>query len=239
MSGAAALWHDVECGAYVADLALWEELADSRGGPVLELGCGTGRVALHLARRGHRVLGLDSDERLVEVLRERGAGLGVEAELGDARDFNVGTRFPLVIAPMQLLQLLPGREDRIRCLRRVHEHLRPAGAVAVAIVKSVPVDSGSSPPLPDTRESDGWVYSSLPLDVGVEPGAIRIRRLRQAVSPAGALSEETNEVRLARLDAAALEAEADEAGFAPCERREIPPTDAHVGSTVLLLERGA
>jgi tRNA G46 methylase TrmB len=49
---AEAIWHDVECGSYQADLPLWEELAQRAQGAVLELGCGTGRVALHLARRG-------------------------------------------------------------------------------------------------------------------------------------------------------------------------------------------
>ena len=62
-----AIWHDVECGAYDADLPLWEELADEAGGPVLDLGCGTGRVALHLSRRGHRVLGLDTEASFLAV----------------------------------------------------------------------------------------------------------------------------------------------------------------------------
>ena len=65
------IWHDVECGAYDGDLALWRELADGGGGPILDLGCGTGRVALDLARRGHAVHGLDLDPELVAALNAR------------------------------------------------------------------------------------------------------------------------------------------------------------------------
>ena len=67
----AAVWHDVECGGYTADLAAWEELADRVDGPVLELGCGTGRVALHLARRGGEVWAVDADPSLLDALRAR------------------------------------------------------------------------------------------------------------------------------------------------------------------------
>jgi SAM-dependent methyltransferase len=233
------MWHDLECGGYEADLSLWESLADSQAGPVLELGCGTGRVALHLARRGHRVLGLDRDERLLGVLRRRAAGLGVEVEAGDARDFRLGASFALALAPMQLLQLFSGPQERIRCLRCLREHLRPGGLAAIAIVESVPVAADGSPPLPDARESDGWVYSSLPVDLDVAAEAIRIRRLRQTVSPDGSLREETNEISLATLDAPTLEAEAIEAGLCAGGRREIPATDAHVASTAVLLRREA
>ena len=69
----AAIWHDVECGSYTADLELWEELS-GEGAAVLDLGCGTGRVALHLARRGRRVTGLDRDPQLLAALELR-AGL--------------------------------------------------------------------------------------------------------------------------------------------------------------------
>ena len=50
-TGDEAIWLEVECGAYAADLALWSELAREAAGPVLELGCGTGRVAVHLGGR--------------------------------------------------------------------------------------------------------------------------------------------------------------------------------------------
>ena len=56
-----AIWHDLECGAYAEDLPLWRSLASTYGDPVLDVGAGTGRVALDLARRGHRVTALDRE----------------------------------------------------------------------------------------------------------------------------------------------------------------------------------
>src|SRR6188472_2825680 len=64
----AALWHDLECGGYREDLPLWRSLADEQGGPVLDIGAGTGRVALDLAARGVPVVALDADAALLEAL---------------------------------------------------------------------------------------------------------------------------------------------------------------------------
>ncbi len=222
------IWHDVECGAYEVDLALWEELAGGCGGPILELGCGSGRVLRHLSRRGHEISGLDRDPRLIEELDG--------AQLGDARDFELGRRFGLVLAPMQLIQLFAEEKERLDCLRCVAAHLAADGLAAFAIVESMPEPSSGASPLPDAREVDGWVYSSLPVDARVDAEAIRVRRLRQTVSPAGELGEELHEVELRILDAATLEDEARKIGLRPIGRRPIPPTDAHVGSTVVLLK---
>ncbi|HYQ77977.1 MAG TPA: class I SAM-dependent methyltransferase [Solirubrobacterales bacterium] len=243
-----AIWHDVECGAYAADLPLWEELAERCGSPVLELGCGTGRVALHLARRGHEVIGLDSDPELLAVLRERASdirhsGVGLEPEarvkplLADARDFELESPASLVLAPTHLLQLLTGPGERAESLRCIAASLRPGGIFAAAIIEDLPEADGSPPPLPDVREVDGWVYSSLATEVAVGPGELRVRRLRQTVSPQGSLSEEPNEIRIATFAAEALEAEAAGVGLVPAGRREIAPTDLHVGSIVVLLAR--
>jgi SAM-dependent methyltransferase len=225
---ASVIWHEAECGGYAADLRLWEELAGKAKGPILDLGCGTGRVTFHLARRGHEVVGLDRDPRLI-------AGLA-NAEQGDARDFELNRQFALVLAPMQLIQLFADREERIRCLECVAGHLAPGGLAAFAIVESMPEPVDSAAPLPDARELDGWVYSSLPLDATVADGAIRVRRLRQTVSPAGELAEQVDEIALRTLDASTLEEEAHRAGLRPAGRRPVPPTEAHVGSTVVLLE---
>jgi len=232
-----AIWHDVECGSYAADLPLWEGLAERQGGTVLELGCGTGRVALHLARRGYRVIGLDADPDLLAVLASRGEALPIGTLEADAREFALDEPVTLVLAPTHLLQLLADAEERAECLRCVAAALRPGGIFAAAIIEELPEPDGAPPPLPDVREVDGWVYSSLATEVAVGPGELRVRRLRQTVSPAGELSEEPNEVRIATFTAGTLEAEAAAFGLVPAGRHVIPPTDLHVGSLVVLLER--
>ncbi|HVD40919.1 MAG TPA: class I SAM-dependent methyltransferase [Solirubrobacterales bacterium] len=238
-TSAAAIWHDVECGSYGADLPLWEELAERCGGPVLELGCGTGRVALHLARRGHEVVGLDRDPELLAVLAERGADLSVQALEADARNFELGSPASLVLAPTHLLQLLADSSERAESLRCIATALRPGGILAAAIIEEMPEPDGAPPPLPDVREVDGWVYSSLATEAAVGPGEIVVRRLRQTVSPQGSLREEPNEVRIATFAAEVLEAEAEPFSLLPAGRHEIAATDIHVGSLVVLLEKAA
>ena len=233
-----AIWHDVECGSYAAELVLREELAEAADGPVLELGCGTGRVLLHLARRGYEGVGLDRDPELIATLRGRCSGHPVTTVLADARDFTVDREVALALAPTQMLQLLPDAGARIECLRCVAAALRPGGRFAAAILEGMPEPDGAPPPLPDVREVDGWVYSSLAVEGAVGPGEIVVHRLRQTVSPEGELAEEPNAIRIATFPAAQLEEEAAEAGLRPLERREIPATDIHVGSVVVVLEKG-
>jgi len=242
MSAERVIWHDVECGGYEADLPLWEELAAKGGGSILELGCGTGRVVLHLARATEElVIGLDVDDELVAALWDRAGGLNGDAEIEDVRGFELRERFQLVLAPMQLIQLLPERTDRICCLSCVADHLERGGRAAFAIVEEAPSPPGGdvAPPIPDVREVDGRVYSSLPLPPEVREGAIVLRRLRQTVAPDGAFEEEANEVVLQELSAETLEQEAMEMGLTPIGRHEIPATDAHVSSTVVMLEMEA
>jgi cyclopropane fatty-acyl-phospholipid synthase-like methyltransferase len=235
------IWHDVECGAYAADLALWVELAGEGDGAILELGCGTGRVALHLARRGHEVWGVDRDPALTAELQRRAEAEGVSVHVvtADVRELDLDARFALVAAPMQVLQMLGGEAERRQALERSAVHLTPEGLLAAAIVEGAEMETDADwrDLLPDVREADGWIYSSQPLEVRGDGTAIAIRRLRQTVSPAGGLEERRHTERLERLDAETLEAEAAAAGLRPAGRRVVEATDAHVGSTVVLLTR--
>jgi SAM-dependent methyltransferase len=226
-------FHDAECGSYTADLPVWEELAERAGGPVLELGCGTGRVALRLAELGHEVVASDSDAELLEALRSRG---GVETALADARTLDLGRRFALIVAPMQVVQLMGGADGRRSLLARARSHLQPGGLLAVALADpfaELPAEEALLP-LPDVLERDGWVFSSQPLSVARENGAVVIERLRQSVSPAGELDETVAAIRLDSVSPEELEAEAE--GYRRLERRRVEETAEHVGSTIVVLE---
>ena len=88
------IWHDLECGGYVEDLEVWRGLARRQGGPVLDVGAGTGRVTLDLARAGYAVTALDVCDELLATLRERAAGLDVATVAADARSFALDTASP-------------------------------------------------------------------------------------------------------------------------------------------------
>ena len=236
----AAVWHDVECASYGADLPLWRELAERCGGTVLDVGCGTGRVALDLGSRGHEVLAVDSDPELVAVLaaRARESSLPIRAVAADARTLDLGTRHRLAIMPMQVAQLLGGVEGRQSMLAALRAHLEPGGLLAIALADpfdDLPVEE-SLPPLPDVLERDGWVLSSTPVGVRAETGSVAIDRHRQAVSPDGALSEELATIVLDSVTPGELAAEGAAAGLLPRSARTVPATRDHVGSTVVLLE---
>lgn len=233
-------WHEAECGAYTADLALWSELAGERRGPVLDLGAGSGRVAARLAEAGHEVLAVDLSPALLAATAERCAGLPgtVRTVECDVRELDpIDERFELAIAPMQLVHLLGGAAGRQRFLAAVASRLVPGGLLVLAILDDRELVSDGTPaPWPDVREVDGWIHSSLPLAVRVEDERIDVVRLRQLVSPEGELSDERHVIVLDRIDSGDLEAEAGAAGLRPAGRRRIDATDDHVGSVAILLE---
>ena len=235
------VWHDVENGGYAADLPLWRELAREADGPILDLGAGTGRVALDLAEAGHEVTALDTDRALLGELARRAGERGVDVACiaADARRLAPMGPFALVMAPMQFVQILGGASAREEMLAGSVACLRPGGIFAAAIsnLDEAVAAEDAAPPLPDVGERRGWIYSSLPLDVRPEPGGVAVEWLRQKVSPAGALSEERHTQMLDSLDPGEFERETARHGLIPEARHEVSETPAYIGSTVVVCRR--
>ena len=238
MTAPSVVWHDLECGAYAEDQPLWRSLASDSGDPVLEIGAGTGRIALDLARRGHDVTALDNDASLLAALGARAAGLKIETVLADARSFEIDRRFGLCMVPMQTIQLLDGIEGRSSFLACARRHLGAGGLLALALAQELDtydVTAGSPAPAPDLRELDGVVYASLPVAVREQPDAFVLERRREIVTVEGRRSVQENLVRLDRLSAEQLEDEGRPAGLAPASRAHIPATEEYAGSVVVML----
>jgi SAM-dependent methyltransferase len=229
-------WHDTECGGYDADLPLWEELAVAAGGPVLDVGAGTGRVAIALARAGHDVTALDIDPELLAELSRRAEAAGVTEDtvVADAADFDVdGREFALIAVPMQTIQLLDARDGFFASARRA---LAPGGLVALALAEAPEAFSAPDAlPAPDVTEQDGWRFVSQPLAIRLCPDAMRIERLRQLIAPDGARSAAEDVIELRLLGAGQLAAEAAPHGLTLLPSAHVPATDEHVGSEVVLL----
>ena len=239
---APSIWQEVEFGGYGADLPLWVELAEAAGGPVLELGAGAGRVALHLAGHGYDMIALERDPDLAAELERLAAdrGVSVTTVTGDL-DSPDALRLPrpphLAIGPLHVIQVLDA-ETRPPLLARLLQLAAPGATVALTLVdESTLLSSGaaSTQILPDMREIEGWVYSSEPLWVQVGDQVLTVRRLRERVSPDGRMEREVHDEILHRVSPESLESQAADAGFLPIGRRSISSGEDEADSVVVLL----
>lgn len=115
------------------DLSFYIDAARGAGGPVLELGCGTGRVLLPTAREGVQITGLDRSAGMLSRLREKLAAEPrdvrerVTVVEGDMRELDLGRRFKLVTIPFRGIQHQISIDDQLAVLRGVRSHLAPGG----------------------------------------------------------------------------------------------------------------
>ena len=124
--------YDPWSASVTEDVGFYLEEARRSGGPVVELGVGTGRIAVPIAADGIRVIGVDSSRGMLDVCARRAALAGVEVDLrvGDLRDPPVRERVPLVICPFRSYLHLQTDEERREALAAARTLLRPDGRLA-------------------------------------------------------------------------------------------------------------
>ena len=123
----------------LVDRDFYLDLASEYGGPILELGCGTGRITLPFARQGLDVTGVDSSGSMLAVLRAKLAKEPADAQRrvrvveGDFRTLQLGDEFPLVVIPFRPMQHMYTAEDQLAALRNAGRHLTDGGILALDV----------------------------------------------------------------------------------------------------------
>jgi 2-polyprenyl-3-methyl-5-hydroxy-6-metoxy-1,4-benzoquinol methylase len=121
--------YDVQDEGYEEDYPLTEQWARSLGGPLLDLACGTGRMAIRLAELGYQVTGVDITPEMIARARQKAAKQSVSIEwvVADARTFHLQKQFPFIYMLENVFQFFLTRADQEAMLARVREHLLPQG----------------------------------------------------------------------------------------------------------------
>jgi SAM-dependent methyltransferase len=127
--------YDLFYADFDEDLAMYLGFAGRTGGPVLEIGAGTGRVALALAEEGHTVVGLELSETLRAVAQHKAeqAQLAARVRLvaGDMRRFQIDQRFGLIVVPLNTFLHNLTLDDQLATLACCKKHLRPGGLLVL------------------------------------------------------------------------------------------------------------
>ncbi len=149
-----ARFYDLFYGERDDDLHMYRDFALAADGPILELGCGTGRVLIPLALEGYRVTGLELSAAMLATARAKVDAAGVDKQVsliqGDMRDFEIPARFALAFIPINTFMHCYDTSQQLTCLRCIHRHLQPGGQLIVDVFH----------PDPQTLlESDGRLVS--------------------------------------------------------------------------------
>lgn len=137
-----ARYYDAETAQFTEDLPAYLELVERFGGPVLDVGCGTGRVAVYLARHGYRVVGIDISEAMLAHARERGEREGIPSSLltwlkADVTSLAIQERFGLAVFAYHGFMHLTSQSQQIAALERISAHLVGGGGLAIALPNPV------------------------------------------------------------------------------------------------------
>jgi SAM-dependent methyltransferase len=157
---AIARLYDPWSASVVEDISFYVDEALASGGPVVELGVGTGRVAIPTAMAGVDVIGVDSSAGMLAVCRQRADEAGVGGRLdvrhGDLRKPPVDERVPLVTCPFRAYLHLRDDAERLEALMAAHAVLQPGGRLVFDVF---------TPSREDIEETDGrWIEREPGID---------------------------------------------------------------------------
>ena len=131
---AIAPFYDLDFEDYYDDVSFYQSLAEYHGDSVLELGCGTGRVAVPLAQAGLRVTGVDINQTMLDVAKKRmGTGKGLTLKRGDMTKLDLKQTYALVTVPLGGVQHLASLDDFAASIAVLAHHLEPGGVAVVDI----------------------------------------------------------------------------------------------------------
>src|SRR5579884_1316333 len=117
--------YDIQDEGYYDDYPLTEQWARALGGPLLDLACGTGRMAIRMAKLGYQVTGVDLTPEMIDWASQKAAkeGVSIEWVVADARTFRLSKQFSFIYMLENVFQFFLTREDQEAMLARVREHL--------------------------------------------------------------------------------------------------------------------
>lgn len=150
------------------------------GGRTLELGIGTGRLALPLAARGIAVEGIDASADMVAKLRAKPGGEQIPVVIDDFTDVPVEGRFDLIFVAFNTFFVLPTQEAQVRCLRALVDHLAPAGAFVIEAFVPDPARFDRGQRTATSLLAGDWVVLESAVHEAV---AQRVRSVHILISP--------------------------------------------------------
>jgi SAM-dependent methyltransferase len=126
--------YDLENKSFEPDGPFYLALAQRIGGPVLELGCGTGRITIPMAQQGISMTGVDITPGMLDHARQKAQALPIQWVEADARSFQLGRQFRFIFESGSLFQHLLERADQEAMLARVRDHLEPEGRLVIGAI---------------------------------------------------------------------------------------------------------
>ncbi len=134
-----ARFFDFEFAGYEDDLPVLEAYATRTGGPILELGCGTGRAAIPLALAGYTVTGVDLSPAMLQRARAKAEASGATKRItfleGDYAEAALGGPYRLAFTVMNTFLHLPDQKAQVRALRHWRDHLAPRGLLLIDVLQ--------------------------------------------------------------------------------------------------------